>query len=99
MVRHAHHPEPVEGGRLGGILQIDVFTILRLLLWIDDPAASCICLFSPESFAIPGFFVRRYPRIYYGAIRALIAKPQYPQTVQSSSLLNLEPLNRWALTA
>jgi hypothetical protein len=26
-------------------------------------------------------------------IRAPIAKPQYPQTVQSSSLLNLEPLN------
>jgi hypothetical protein len=31
MVRHAHHPEPVEGGRLGGILLINVVIIMRLL--------------------------------------------------------------------
>jgi len=32
MVRHAHHPEFAEGGRLGGILQMDVVIILRLLI-------------------------------------------------------------------
>ena len=35
MVRHAHHPEPVEGGRLGGILQMNVFIILRPLIGVS----------------------------------------------------------------